>query len=353
MNDQSATTPCGKPVAVFAEQDQRVPSLPEPSEGRLDRRGFLRQTTAGAGLLIAAGATAAEPHTGALPTRTLGRTGAKVTVLGLGTAPIGEGPVGLEEAVRIFGAVLDRGVNLIDTARIYGNAEEALGQLIPARRERLFVATKVSTDVADAAERSLAESFRLMKTDYMDLVHIHSTGGRNIDRVLGDGGVLDYLLRQKKAGRIRFVGISGHNRPANFLRMLETGQIDVVMPVMNYADRHIYGFEETVLPECRRQNVGVIAMKVYVGIKGGFPNHRRAHVGCVTQPERLPHALAYALDLEGVAAAVVGPYTMDQALANVEIARRYQPLTTEQYDELLALGRQLAPELGPRYGPVA
>ncbi len=338
------------------------PSIAEPScssKVRWDRRDFLRHTTAGAGLLMAGQAVAADSHdsepldTEPLPTRTLGRTGAKVTILGIGTAPIGEGPIELDEATRVFGAVLDRGVNLIDTARIYGNAEEALGQLIPTRRERLFLATKVSTDVAEAAERSLADSFRLMKTDYMDLVHIHSAGSRNIDRVLGKDGVLDYLVRQKKAGRIRFLGISGHNRPGNFLRLLETGLIDVVMPVMNYADRNIYGFEKAVLSECRRQNVGVIAMKVYVGIKGGFPNHRRAHVGCVTQPERLPQALAYALDLEGVSAAVIGPYTMEQALANVQIARNYQPLTDQQRDELLALGRQLAPELGPRYGPVA
>ncbi len=320
--------------------------------GRLDRRDFLRRTTAGAGLLMAGHAAAADLLAEPLPTRTLGRTGANVTILGLGTAPIGEGPVDADEAARIFGAVLDRGVNLVDTARIYGNAEEALGHLIPARRERLFLATKVSTDNAEAAERSLAESFRLMKTDYVDLVHIHSAGSRNIDRALDDDGVLSYLVRQKKAGRIRFIGISGHNRPGNFLRLLETGQIDVVMPVMNYADRNIYGFEEKVLPECRRQNVGILAMKVYVGIKGGFPNHRRGHVGCVTEPERLPQALAYALDLEGVAAAVVGPYTMEQALANVEIARGYKPLTDRQRDELLAYGRELAPELGPRYGPV-
>lgn len=348
MTNKSHQTPVDPPIA-------------EPScvgKTRWDRRDFLRQTTAGAGLLMTGHAVAADAPTPAppdselLPTRTLGRTGAKVTILGLGTAPIGEGPVELDEAARIFGAVLDRGVNLIDTARIYGNAEEALGQLIPARRDRLFLATKVSTDLAEAAERSLAESFRLMKTDYMDLVHIHSAGSRNIGRVLDKDGVLDYLVRQKKAGRIRFLGISGHNRPGNFLRLLETGLIDVVMPVMNYADRNIYGFEKAVLAECRRQNLGVIAMKVYVGIKGGFPNHRRAHVGCVTEPERLPQALAYALDLEGVSAAVIGPYTMEQALANVEIARGYRPLTDQQREELLALGRRLAPELGPRYGPV-
>jgi aryl-alcohol dehydrogenase-like predicted oxidoreductase len=93
-------------------------------------------------------------------------------------------------------------------------------------------------------------------------------------------------------------------------------------------------------------------MKVYVGIKGGFPNHRRAHVGCVTEPDRLPQALAYALDLEGVSSAIVGPYTMEQAMANVELARGYQPLNASQRDALLAYGRQLAPEIGPRYGPI-
>jgi aryl-alcohol dehydrogenase-like predicted oxidoreductase len=75
-------------------------------------------------------------------------------------------------------------------------------------------------------------------------------------------------------------------------------------------------------------------------------------VGCVTPHERLPQALAYALDLEGVSSAVIGPFTLDQALENVKFARAYQPLTTDQRAKLLAYGRELAPGLGPRYGPV-
>ena len=69
--------------------------------------------------------------------------------------------------------------------------------------------------------------------------------------------------------------MSGHASPPRFLRLLETKHIDVMMAVMNYADRNIYDFEGKVLPECRKQNVGVVAMKVYAGIKGGFPNHKR------------------------------------------------------------------------------
>ncbi|HEX40716.1 MAG TPA: aldo/keto reductase, partial [Phycisphaerales bacterium] len=287
-----------------------------------------------------------------LKTRVLGRTGCKVTVLGLGTAPVGEGPPDVQEGIKVFEPVLDAGVNYVDTARIYGNAEEILGQVLPKRRDKVFLVTKVSTDSGQRAEQSLEQSLRTLKTDYLDLVHIHSIGGKNIDRVLAPDGVLEYLLKQKQAGKIRFIGTSGHNRPANFVRMIQTDQIDVVMPVMNYADCNIYNCEDVVLPEARKRNIGVVAMKVYVGIKGGFPNHRSGFVGCVTPQERMPQAIAYALDLEGVSSAVIGPYTAEQAMQNVEFAKKYTPLTSERRTELLAYGKTLAPTLGPRYGAV-
>jgi predicted aldo/keto reductase-like oxidoreductase len=244
-------------------------------------------------------------------------------------------------------------VNYVDTARGYGIAEEALGQVLPTRRDKVFLVTKCWTDSGAQAQKSFEESLRTLKTDYVDLVHVHHVGGKDIDRALAKDGILEYLLQQKEAGKTRFIGISGHARPPRFLKMLETDQIDVLMAVMNYADRNIYDFESKVLPECRKRNVGVVAMKVYAGIKGGFPNHPRGWVGCNTPPALLPKALAYALDLEGVSVANVGPFTMEQAIQNVELARRYRPLTGPEREELLAYGRQLAPTLGPRYGPVA
>jgi len=307
----------------------------------ITRRKFLGSVVAGTTAAIVGPNFAAEskgkPNAAepvdALPKRVLGRTKEKVSILGLGTAPVGEGPIGIQEGIRIFGQAIDGGVTYIDTARIYGNAEEILGHLIPKRRDKLFVATKVSTHTAVEAERSLTESLRL-------------------DRVLGTGGALEYLLKQKETGKTRFIGISGHNRPPNFVRMLQTDQIDVIMCVMNYADRNIYDFESKVLPEARKRNVGCVAMKVYAGIKGGFPNHRRGHVGCVTEPAYLSQALAYALDLEGVGVAVVGPYTVEHSIKNVEFARKYAPLSQEQRTALLQYGKTLAPSLGPRYGPV-
>ena len=320
---------------------------------RIDRRQFLRRSAlTGAGIALVTQSRAMQAPSDPLPMRTLGRTKARVTILGLGTAPLGEGPVGVQEGIKVFGAALDRGVNYVDTARIYGNAEEILGHLVPKRRDKLFLVTKVSTDSAKRAEESLAESLRLLKTDYLDLVHIHSVGGKNIDKVLATDGVLNYLLKQKDKGKVRFIGISGHNRPARFVRLLKTGQIDVVMPVLNYADRNIYDFESKVLPEARKQKAGIVAMKVYVGIKGGFKFHKKGHVGCATRAEMLPQAMAYALDLEGVASAIVGPYTLEQATQNVQLAKQYKPLTDAQREALLAEGKTLAEQIGPRYGPV-
>jgi len=320
----------------------------------MNRRQFLKRAgCAGAGLALAAiQQQASAQQVSELQKRVLGRTNQKVTILGLGTAPVGEGPVDVQEGIKIFGEAIDRGITYIDTARIYGNAEEILGHLVPKRRNKLFIVTKVSTDNADRAERSLSESLRRLKTDHLDLVHIHSIGSKKLDRVLAKDGVLEYLLKQKEAGKIRFIGISGHNRPPNFVRMLKTDQIDVIMCVMNYADRNIYDFESKVLPEAKKRNVGCAAMKVYAGIKGGFRNHRSGFIGCATEPAYLPHAMAYALDLENVSVAVVGPYTVEQAIQNVEFAKKYKPLSEEQRTSLLEYGKKLAPSLGPRYGPV-
>ena len=332
-----------------------IRSMASAADCSLDRREFLRRAAlAGAGLALAPRLPAAEGTSdGPLPTRILGRTKAKVTILGLGTAPVGEARVEIKEAARIFGEVMDRGVNYLDTARGYGIAEEALSQLLPSRRDKLFLVTKAWVETAADAEKSFSESLRTLKVDHVDLVHIHNVGDKDIDKVLAKDGALEYLLKQKEAGKLRFIGISGHARPPRFLRVLETGQIDVMMAVMNYADRNIYDFEGKVLPECRKRNVGVVAMKAYAGIQGGFPNHRKGWVGCNTPQEMLPKALAYALDLEGVSAAVVGPFTFEQAVRNVEIARAYKPLTGPERDELLRFGKDLASRLGPRDGPVA
>jgi len=318
---------------------------------RATRRGLLKRAAwAGLGATVVP-RLARSQSADRLPTRTLGRTGAKVTLLGLGTAPVGETRLPVDEGARIFAETLDRGVNYVDTARVYGLAEEMLGEVLPRRRDGLFIATKVSADTAEQAQKHFEESLRLLKTDRVDLLHIHNVGSRNVDKVLGPGGSLEYVLKMKESGKTRFVGITGHSRASHFQRILESGKIDVVQCVMNYADRNTYNFEETVLPRARQAGCGVIAMKVYAGIKGGFKNHRNAGVGCVAEPEWMPKALAYALDLEGVSLALIGPFSVEQTVQNVGFARAYRPLAEGDREALLAHGKAIAPGLGTRYGP--
>ncbi|NQT82798.1 aldo/keto reductase, partial [bacterium] len=133
----------------------------------LDRlaRGLYQATTGreflqkiawlGAGFAVGVSQQGSAEPPSALPQRVLGRTNQKVSILGLGTAPVGESPIGVREGIRIFGEAVDLGVTYIDTARIYGNAEEILGHLVPKRRDDLFLVTKVSTETAAGAERSL------------------------------------------------------------------------------------------------------------------------------------------------------------------------------------------------------
>ena len=124
---------------------------------------------------------------GPLPTRLLGRTGERVTILGLGTACMGEGPQSTDECVRVFSEAIDRGVRYVDTARIYRNAETALGQVLRTRREEVFLVTKCMTDSREEAQKSFETSLRELQVESVDLLHLHSTGGRDIDQVLGAG----------------------------------------------------------------------------------------------------------------------------------------------------------------------
>ena len=162
-----------------------------------------------------------------------------------------------------------------------------------------------------------------------------------------------YLLRQKEAGKTRFVGISGHSKVKAFVPIIETGNIDVVMMAMNFVDRHTYAFEEKVLPVAIRHNVGVACMKVFGGIRGGFGVADGPNPGPQMDPRYIKQAIRYAMGLPGVATLVIGPHTIGQLRQNVEMVSSYQPLTDEERLELSELGRRLATQWGEHYGPVA
>lgn len=315
----------------------------------LGRREFLSRLVRRAGSAVA---DANVPSLSSLtfPKRLLGKTGESVPILGMGTASLGRG-VADDMAAMLLNRAVDLGVNYIDTAPGiggYGRAQLQVGRALSARRTEIFLATKLFQPHAEGAWRLLESNLQELRTDHVDLLYAHSIGHDSMDPeiMFSKDGVFATLQRAKEEGIARYVGATAHSRPGRMVRALADYDLDVIMTAVNFADVHTYGFEEKVWPFARRKGVGVVAMKVYGGIKG--PGHTPA----LMDPDRHEVALRYALSLEGCATAVVGMINTAELEENVRRARAFAPLTDGERDALTVQGRMLAHEWGEHLGPV-
>lgn len=279
-----------------------------------------------------------------LPTRTLGRTGVKVPMLGFGFFPLGIG-LNEKEAVGLIETAIDLGVTYLDAAPAYGRAQEFIGKILPKVRDKVFLVSKVQTDDGKRVLEILENSLRTLNTDHVDLVHVHNIGDYEPNRVLGKGGVLEGLREAQKRGWTKFIGLSGHMRPSVMAKVLDSGEFDVVMPAMNFADRFTYNFEGKVLTVARKHKVGVVAMKVMAGIQSFPPRPSGGRLS-----EHADLAIRYVLSLPEVACAVVGMLSVEELKRNCEIVRNFKPLTDEEKKQLETLGKQLSQKWGRHYG---
>jgi len=331
----------------------------EPAESRISRRSFVGQAgkLAGAGALGAravswSGLAAAGGD--ALPRRVLGRTKLAVTCMTLGAAPCGIArDVSVEEVSQIVNLAIDLGINFIDTAPKYGKSEEGIGKALGQRRKEVILTTKVGADTIAEAEQSLGNSLKTLKTDYVDILYFHHLGDRLVKQARNPDGVFTWLLKQKQAGKCRFVGVSGHNLPGCFIPFLESGDVDVILVTVNFVDRHTYGFEEKVLPVANRHHAGIVAMKVFGGPdpKSGSWNTR--HAKPMVGEANVELAIRYALSVPGVATANLGVHTAEQLRQNVQFVKRYRELSAEEKETAAKLGKAMAAEWGAHFGPVA
>jgi aryl-alcohol dehydrogenase-like predicted oxidoreductase len=312
------------------------------------RREALAAGLAGAaGAALARGARAAEP----LPQRELGKTGVRVPVLGYGTAPTGVKRE-LKDAIALYNQAIDAGVTYFDTAPElggYGKAQLQLGHVLKERRKEVFLVTKLWEPRMDDALRLLASNLKELQTDHADLVYAHSIGSDKMDPaiVLGREGTMAALEKARKDGLTRFIGITGHNRPDRFLRVLDQFAIDVMMNAVNLADQYTYGFEHKVWPVARQKGVGLVAMKVFGGMGSG------GNLSSSTLPvEHLPLGFRYALSLPGITTAVIGMASEQELKTNVAAARAFKPLTDADRQQVERLGRTLAARWGPHFGAV-
>lgn len=272
----------------------------------------------------------------------------------LGAAPCGiASDVSLEEVSQIVNLAIDLGINSIDTAPAYGKSQEGIGRALGSRRQDIVLATKVMADTIADAEASFASSLKTLKTDWVDILYFHHLGDRQVDKARNPDGVFTWLLKQKQAGKCRFVGLSGHNLPGRFRPFLEHGDVDVILVAINFVDRHTYNFEESVLPVAMKHNTGIVGMKVF-----GAPDEKTGSWGTRKAKPRvgeknLELAIRYALGVPGVATANLGVHTAEQLSQNVAFVERYQPLSAAENADLLKQGKEMAAQWGPHFGPVA
>jgi aryl-alcohol dehydrogenase-like predicted oxidoreductase len=340
--------------------------MSSPNQSDINRREFVQQSGlfAGGVLMGAAGvrgavaaespSTAAEAAPGVLPRRKLGRTGVSVTTMTLGTAPCGLSPdIPPPEIAKIVNCALDQGIDSIDTAPAYKQSEEGIGLALGGRRKQVFLATKVLADTLDEARESLDNSFRLLKTDWIDLVYYHSVGAHDVRQAMEPDGVFSWLVKQKQAGRFRFLGISGHHKPGLFVPLLETGEVDVLLAVVNFVDRYTYGFEHKVLPVARQHGVGIVAMKVFGGARKSTGSYENPKSPPELDLEHLQSAVRYSLGTPGVSTVNLGVHNCEQLRQNVKMVRNFKPLLPEEQTQLANLGKDLANQWGEHFGPVA
>ena len=316
------------------------------SDRFFSRRDFVRASAAGAALLLGNAAPLKAEGTAKLPQRVLGRTGVKVPILGLGTVAVGN-IADEKKAVALLNKAIDLGVTYIDTApprtRVafmtgYSNAQKYLSGVLKERRKEVFLATKCLEPDGARTVELLKKNLDELGLGQVDLAYTHSIGHAlyDFDSLVGDKGPMAALEKAKKDGLTRFVGITGHNRPEKFAKVIARRDIDVMMNAVNVVDRHTYAFEQVVWKEARKKNIGLAAMKVFGG-----------GITACKMPEDLRQAsFRFAQSVNGVALTVIGMGTEKELEQNVEWARTFKPMTAAEANELKAKTVEVAKKWG-------
>jgi uncharacterized protein len=296
----------------------------------MDRRDFLK-TAAAATVVTSLGKPLAH-GADTFPYRTLGHTGEKVSLIGLGGYHLGH-QSDEQESIRMIRSGLDNGVNFLDNCWDYngGVSEERMGKALrDGYRQKAFLMTKIDGQTKKAAEQQLEESLRRLQTDHIDLLQFHEVI-RETDpaRIFGSGGSLEAALAAKKAGKIRYIGFTGHKSPDIHLKMLETAfahnfMFDSVQMPLNVMDAHFNSFEKKVLPVLVKHNIGVLGMKP-MGDSIILKSKTASPVECLHYAMNLPTSVV-----------ITGCDSMQILQQALDAARSFKPMSKDEVGELLA-----------------
>ena len=243
--------------------------------------------------------------------RILGKTGLKISRLGLGGIPIQK--IDKDGTKRLISELMQKGVNFIDTARGYTVSEEYLGYALEGVRDRFIIATKSTSRTKEAMAKDIDISLANLRTDYVDLYQIHNPNAGDLETVLSEGGALEALLEAKEAGKIGHIGITLHSAEL-FKRALELPFVETVMFPYNIVETQ----GEELISECVKKNIGFICMKPLAG--GAIENAATALRFIVSNPD--------------VTVVIPGMADLDEVEQNVSAATDTSPLSDEEINKI-------------------
>ena len=269
----------------------------------------------------------------------LGRTGERVSLVGLGGFHLGKPELQVSESIRIIRKAIDDGITFLDNCWDYneGQSEIRMGKALrDGYRQRVFLMTKIDGRDKTSAARQIDESLRRLGTDHIDLLQFHEIiRVDDPDRIFAADGALVAALEARRAGKIRYIGFTGHKSPDIHLKMLETAarhrvRFDTVQLPLNVMDAHYDSFEKKVLPVLVTNEIGVLGMKP-------MGDHFILESKTVTPVECLHYAMN--LPISVVITGCDSMPTLDQAL---HAARTFRPLGPHEVHALLLKTAQAA-----------
>lgn len=273
-----------------------------------------------------------------MPTRVLGRTGERVSIMCLGGWHVGA----IEdeaEAVRVMHQAIDEGITFFDTCWDYqdGGSEERIGRglKMDGRRSKVFLMTKNCERDYAGSKQCLEDSLRRLQTDHVDLWQFHELVYDNDPDWIFEKGGIRAAIEAQQEGKVRYIGFTGHKDPRIHARMLsKPHEWDTAQMPINVLDAQYRSFQKEVMPVCLERNVGVIGMK---GLGGGWPEARFIKRTGLSVEE----CYRYCLSLP-VATQVIGVLSRAQLEQNIKVGRNLVPMTAEEMDALHERTREIA-----------
>ncbi|MEG3858451.1 aldo/keto reductase [Microcoleus sp. herbarium12] len=318
----------------------------------ISRRDLLKVTSASG--LVAAGLAASEgffkpvlaesevaqaqAQSGSMSYRTLGRTGERVSAIGLGGHHIGRLREE-QESIKLIRSAIDRGINFMDNSWDYhnGRSHRWMGQALKdGYREKVLLMTKIDGRTKGSAMMQIDDSLKALQTDRIDLMQHHEViRMEDPDRIFAPGGAMEALVEAQKAGKIRYIGFTGHKDPLVHLRMLELAtqnnfRFDAVQMPLNVMDGHFRSFEKQVLPVLVQNQIGVLGMKS-MGDSYVLRSNTVTPIECLHYAMNLPTSVV-----------ITGIDTMQLLDQAFEAARTFKPMDAAQVAAMLDRTRSAA-----------